>query len=402
MESVTPIQNPKSKIQNRPTRLAILGSTGSIGTQALEVVRWHPSRLEVVALAARSDSAALRAQVAEFAPALAAVVEAGGAEAWPWPRTERLVGEAALEQVAAHPDVDLVLVAPAGKAGLRPTLAALRAGKRVALANKEALVMAGHLVMAAAREHGSAVLPVDSEHSALWQCLRGEEGDGGADAVRRVTLTASGGAFRDVPREHLAHVTPEQALQHPTWQMGPKITVDSATLMNKGLEVLEASWLFDLDFARIEIVLHRESIIHALVEFIDGSVKAQLAVPDMRLPIQCALTYPERLETQVQSLDLARLGRLTFEAVDRQKYPAPFLAYEAGQRGGTYPAVLNAANEQAVQLFLSGCLRFDHIPRLIEQTLHAHVPALQPSLEQVLAADAWAREHTRRLAFSSR
>lgn len=380
-------------------RLAILGSTGSIGTQALDVVRWHSDRFEVVALAAGSDSDLLRAQVAEFSPRWAAVARPSGAP-WPYPGTELLASPGALEELAAAASVDLALVATAGKAGLGPVLAALRAGKRVALANKEPLIMAGHLVMEAVERHGGTLLPVDSEHSGIWQCLRGEEGRCGTAAVRRIILTASGGAFRDLEASELASVTPEQALRHPNWQMGPKITVDSATLMNKGLEVIETRWLFGLDFSSIEIVLHRESIVHSLVEFVDGSVKAQLSVPDMRLPIQYALTYPERLETRVQSLDLLRLGRLTFEAVDRGKYPAPFLAYEAGRRGGTYPSVLNAANEEAVQLFLAGCLRFDQIPRVVEHTLEAHVPASRPLLDEVLEADRWAREHARALAFA--
>jgi 1-deoxy-D-xylulose-5-phosphate reductoisomerase len=280
-------------------------------------------------------------------------------------------------------------------------LAALGTGKRVAVANKEPLIMAGHLVIEAAERHGGTVLPVDSEHSGIWQCLRGEEGDREPSTVRRLTLTASGGAFRDLPAEALSAVTPEQALKHPTWQMGPKITIDSATLMNKGLEVLEAHWLFGLDLDCIDIVLHRESIVHSLVEFIDGSVKAQLSVPDMRLPIQYALSYPERLETHVSSLDLGRLGRLSFEPVDHDKYPAPMLAYEAGRRGGTYPAVLNAANEEAVQLFLSGCLPFVQIASLIRGALDAHVPTYSPSLDDVLHADAWARQFACDVAFAT-
>ena len=322
---------------SEPKRIAILGSTGSIGRQALEVIEWHPDRFVVVGLAARNDAALFREQVARFRPRLAALSNPGP-DGW-CPRGTRLRGGSdSLVEVATAPDVDLVLVATSGTAGLAPTIAALRAGRPVALANKETLIMAGHLVMRAAREGGGAVIPVDSEHSAIWQCLSGEE----RERVRRVTLTASGGAFRDLPLDELARVTPQQALQHPNWAMGPKITVDSATLMNKGLEVLEARWLFDLPLDRIAIVLHRESIVHSLVEFADGSVKAQLSLPDMRLPIQYALSHPDRFPIPSEPLDLARIGSLSFGSVDPRRFCFDLFAIEAVWRGGSYTSSLKA------------------------------------------------------------
>ena len=290
-------------------------------------------------------------------------------------------------EMAMLEDVDVVLVATAGSAGLQPTLAALKAGKPVALANKEVLVMAGHLVRNALSQ-GGELRPVDSEHSAIWQCLWGEEDHD----IRRIMLTASGGAFRDLDLAALAEVTPEQALTHPTWRMGRKITVDSASLMNKGMETIEAMWLFDVPMDKVEVVLHRESIVHSLVEFSDGSVKAQLGLPDMRLPIQCALAYPERMpKPPSASLDLAVVGSLTFSAPDMSRYPCLRLAMEAGQRGGTYPAVMAAADEVAVDRFLKGGIGFLDIPRVVESVLEAHSPISSPDLEEVMEADRWAR-----------
>jgi 1-deoxy-D-xylulose-5-phosphate reductoisomerase len=378
---------------SRPKRVAILGSTGSVGRQALEVVRWHPDRFVVVGLAARSDGELFRRQVADFRPLIAGLSEPG-ADGWCPDGTRLRRGDDALVDVAIATDVDLVLVATSGTAGLAPTMAALGAGRAVALANKEVLIMAGHLVMQRARDSGAVVIPVDSEHSAIWQCLHAERSDG----VRRVTLTASGGAFRDRPIEELGLVTPAEALRHPNWSMGPKITVDSATLMNKGLEVLEACWLFDLPLEQVGIVLHRESIVHSLVEFVDGSVKAQLAIPDMRLPIQYALSYPERLPSPSEPLDLAQIGKLSFGVIDPRRFRCAFLAIEAGRRGGSYPAVLNAANETAVELFLNGLVRFDQISELVELALDRHVPVRSPALEDVLEADRWARAICHRLA----
>ncbi len=357
-------------------RIALLGSTGSIGRQTLDVVRWHPGEFEITALVAGRPSSLFETQIAEFAPRETCLTSCDG--------TDRLV------DLATDPRVDLLVVATSGTVGFRPTIAALQAGKAVALANKETLIMAGHLVTDAATRSGAALLPIDSEHSAIWQCLQGEEPY--AERVGRLLLTASGGAFRDRPVEALHDVTPAEALKHPTWNMGPKITVDSATLMNKGLEVIEARWLFGLGFDQIDVVIHHQSVIHSLVEFVDGSVKAQLGLPDMRLPIQYAMAHPRRLRTPVERLDLASVAQLTFTQVDSAKYPCLGLAYFAGRSGGTYPTVLNAANEVAVARFLDTDLKFMRIAELIDAALQDHRPSATPSLEQVLEADTWARD----------
>ena len=365
-------------------RIAVLGSTGSIGRQTLDVVRWHPDEFQVAALVAARPSDVFEAQVEEFAPRVRCLTAADG--------IDRLV------ELACDPDVDMLVVATSGTVGFRPTIAALGAGKPVALANKETLIMAGHLVTEASAVSGAPLLPIDSEHSAIWQCLQGEQPY--ADRVERLLLTASGGAFRDRSAETLADVSPAEALQHPTWSMGPKITIDSATLMNKGLEVIEAHWLFSLPFDRIDVVIHHQSVIHSLVEFVDGSVKAQLGLPDMRLPIQYALAHPRRLPTPVERLDLARVGQLTFSNVDAAKYPCLGLAYESGRRGGTCPTVLNAANEVAVARFLDNDLRYPQIAELIDAALQAHDPRPVPTLDQVVEADAWARAFSRNWARS--
>jgi 1-deoxy-D-xylulose-5-phosphate reductoisomerase len=360
-------------------RIALLGSTGSIGQQTLDVIRWHPDEFSVVALVAASPSPAFEAQVAEFAPRISLLTSADGAD--------RLV------EIATDPEVDMLVVATSGTVGFRPTIAALEARKPVALANKETLIMAGHLVTEAAALSGAPLLPIDSEHSAIWQCLQGEEPY--HERVSRLLLTASGGAFRDRDAATLGAVTPAEALQHPTWSMGPKITIDSATLMNKGLEVIEAHWLFDLPFDRIDVVIHHQSVIHSLVEFVDGSVKAQLGLPDMRLPIQYAMAHPRRLSTPVERLDLASIGQLTFTSVDSSKYPCLGLAYAAGRQGGTYPTVLNAANEVAVARFLANDLAYMQIAELIDAALQAHAARPVPSLSEVETADAWARAFAR-------
>jgi 1-deoxy-D-xylulose-5-phosphate reductoisomerase len=360
-------------------RIAVLGSTGSIGRQTLDVVRWHSDEFQVVALVAARPSELFDAQVDEFAPRFKCLTATDGAD--------RLI------DLACDPAVDLLVVATSGTVGFRPTIAALGAGKPVALANKETLIMAGHLVTEAAAISGASLLPIDSEHSAIWQCLQGEQPY--AERVQRLLLTASGGAFRDRPAETLVDASPAEALRHPTWSMGPKITIDSATLMNKGLEVIEAHWLFGLPFDRIDVVIHHQSVIHSLVEFVDASVKAQLGLPDMRLPIQYALSHPRRLPAPVQRLDLAEVGRLTFGRVDAAKYPCLGLAYEAGRRGGTYPTVLNAANEVAVARFLNNDLRYPEIAELIDAALQAHDPRPVPTLEEVVEADAWARDNSR-------
>jgi 1-deoxy-D-xylulose-5-phosphate reductoisomerase len=375
----------------KPLRLAILGSTGSIGRQTLEVVRSHAGRFNVIALAAGGNVTLLEEQVREFRPRL---VCAGREADYLMERASSgglAVRWAEMEEMAAHPDVDLVVVATVGSAGLAPTLAAIRAGKAVALANKEVLVMAGHIISAEARRSKAELRPIDSEHSAIWQCLWGED----RDTIERIIVTASGGPFRDTPQHELERVTAQEALRHPNWQMGQKITVDSATLLNKGLECIEARWLFDVPLERIEVILHRESIVHSLVEFRDGSLKAQLGVPDMRLPIQCALTYPERLPgTAVPRLDLKLIGSLTFGVPDTKQYPCLALALEAGRRGGSSPAVLAAADEIAVQHFLAGHIRFVDIARSVSDALNSHTQLSNPSLDEVLHADAWARSYT--------
>jgi 1-deoxy-D-xylulose-5-phosphate reductoisomerase len=364
-------------------RLVIIGSTGSIGRQTLDVVRSLPDRFEVLGLAAGRNTELLEQQTREFKPKLICAADESAPAAFGAQWT-------LLEEQAAHPDADLVVVGTVGRAGLESTLAALGAGKSVALANKEVLVMAGAIVTRAARQGGGRLLPIDSEHSAIWQCLWGEEGN----EVARVILTASGGAFRDYTPEQLEHVTPEEALKHPTWQMGEKITIDSATLLNKGFEAIETRWLFDVPLERVEIVLHRESIIHSLVEFADGSVKAQLGEPDMRLPIRVALCYPDRVPDKSRKrLNLARAGELNFAAVDFERYPALALALDAGRKGGTYPAALAAADEVAVAHFLAGHIGFTDIPRLLQDALSAHEPAADTDLDAVLAADTWARAY---------
>jgi 1-deoxy-D-xylulose-5-phosphate reductoisomerase len=379
----------------RPPRgLAVLGSTGSIGRQVLEVLSWHPRLFRAAVLAAGSDSDAFRAQVLTVRPGLAVVGQARDRD-WVPPDTELAVGHDALTEVVQRADVDLVVVATSGVVSLQPTLAALRARKTVAVANKEVLVTAGHLVMAAARRHEAEIRPIDSEHSAIWQCLRGEAVHQPQNTVRRIILTASGGPFRDCPAERLGGVTPAQALRHPNWSMGPKITIDSATMMNKGLEAIEAAWLFEQPLDAIDILVHRESIVHSMVEFSDNSVKAQLAAADMRLPIQYALAYPDRLPVPTEPLDLIAIGRLTFEPLDKERFPCPGLAYRAGRLGQTYPAVLNAANEEVVRLFLAEELAFSRIPLALAGALEAHVPVREPDLGAIQEADAWARRYVR-------
>ena len=378
-----------------PRKLVVLGSTGSIGQQTLDIVRALPGRFQVVGLAGGRNLTVLERQVEEFHPQY---VYSTASQGWSAGSLGQLIS---MEEMASLPGLDLVVVATVGTVGLLPTLAALNAGNRVALANKEVLVMAGALVTEQARARGLPLLPVDSEHSAIWQCLRGEVGESWATwhrSVERLILTASGGAFRDHTIAQLREVTPAQALIHPNWQMGPKVTVDSATLMNKGFEVIEAHWLFGAPYERIDVVLHRESVVHSLVEFVDGSLKAQLGPPDMRLPIQYALTYPERIPGPVARLDLADLGRLTFGEVDQKRYPCFRLALEAARLGGAYPATLSAADDEAVDLFLRGRIGFTDIPRLISCVLEAQPACAASTVEGVLAVDAWARGRAREWA----
>jgi len=378
--------------------LAILGSTGSIGRSALAVVDAHPSRLRVIGLAARDNAALLAEQCRRYRPAVAALATPAAVDrlraACPDTSVQLGAGPEGLIAVATHPDVDIVLCASSGTAGLEAVLAAIEAGKTIALANKEVLVMAGELVMDAARRRGVAVLPVDSEHNAIHQCLHGRN----HQEVRRIILTASGGPFRQFTRDELEHVTPEAALRHPTWQMGRKITIDSATLMNKGLEVIEARWLFDVHADQIAVVIHPQSIVHSMVELSDGSVIAQLGVTDMRLPIQYACSYPERWEAALPSLDLTRAGKLEFHSPDTGRFPCLALAYRALREGGTLPVVLNAANEVAVEVFLEGRLAFPAIPRLIEMTMNAHASQRVSTLAVVRAVDEWAHHQARELA----
>ncbi len=375
-------------------RVSVLGSTGSIGTQTLDVIRSLRERFDVLGLAAGRNLALLAEQAHAFRPrylwADAATTEEHTASVLQ--ELAHAVGAAVvpIQTMATDPELDVLVVGTAGRAGLESTLAALERGKAVALANKEVVVMAGHLVRAAADRGMGDLRPVDSEHSAIWQCLWGED----RSAIRRIILTASGGALRHLPLADLAQVTPEQALRHPTWRMGRKITVDSATLVNKGMETIEARWLFDVPPERVEVLQHGESIVHSLVEMRDGSVKAQLGLPDMRLPIQCALSYPERLDPTVPPLDLAALGTLTFSRPDLTRYPGLRLCQEAGRRGGTYPAVLAAADEVAVIAFLERRLPYLAIPAAIEAALSAHAGTVEPDLDAVDAADAWARRFT--------
>ena len=377
--------------------LTLLGATGSIGASTLDVVARHPDRYRVFALSAHRRTDALLALCLRHAPryaVLSGIAEDHGlrrryAEAGC--RTELLFGAAALEQIAAHPECDVLVAAIVGAAGLAPTLAGARAGKRLLLANKEALVMAGPLFMRTVRENGATLLPIDSEHNAVFQCLPQAAAGTSTGAVRRILLTASGGPFRSAPIERLSQVTPEQACAHPNWVMGRKISVDSATMMNKGLEVIEARWLFDVPPERIEVLVHSQSIVHSLVEFTDGSVIAQLSNPDMRVPIAHALGFPSRIESGAAPLDLAAIGQLSFERPDAERFPCLGLAYAALREGGTAPAVLNAANEVAVAAFLEGKLHYTAIARVIGQALESLPAAPVDSLETVLEADRSAR-----------
>ncbi len=370
-------------------KIAVLGSTGSIGQQTLEVVRAFPRRFHVIGLAASKNLDLLAEQVNEFKPRFVYFQEKKA--------TSLLNAECdflPLEEIAHHPEVDTVVMATSGSSGLLPTIAAIKSGKRVALANKEALVIAGEIITREAKLNNAQILPVDSEHSAIWQCLEGEK-----QKAAQVVLTASGGPFLHFSPAKLSRVTPAQALQHPSWRMGRKVTVDSATLMNKGLETIEAHWLFDMPFERIRVLIHPESVIHSLVEFRDGSVKAQLSYPDMRLPIQYALAYPERLPNpELPRLNWNNLRSLTFEQPDFDKFPCLKLAIEAGREGGTYPTVLCAADEIAVELFLSGRIKFTDITCLVERALQQHQPVAQPILEEILTADSWARETVSQLS----
>jgi len=378
--------------------ITLLGSTGSIGTQTLDIVASHPEQFRLVGIAARRNVQLLAQQVRQFRPEVVAIsdpdcfadLKAAIADIDPQPQI--FAGEEGVAEVARYGDAEAVVTGIVGCAGLLPTLAAIEAGKDIALANKETLIAGGPVVLPLVEKHQVKLLPADSEHSAIFQCLQGVPAGG----LRRIVLTASGGAFRDWPVEKLPEVTVADALKHPNWSMGQKITVDSATLMNKGLEVIEAHYLFDVDYDHIDIVIHPQSIIHSLIEVQDTSMLAQLGWPDMRLPLLYALSWPERIDTAWEPLDLVKAGDLTFRAPDHAKYPCMDLAYAAGRAGGTMTAVLNAANEQAVALFLAEKIRFLDIPKVIEKVCDRHRNDLiaQPNLEDILTVDRWAREAT--------
>ncbi len=382
----------------QPQQITVLGATGSIGLSTLDVIARHPERYQAFALTGYSRMAELEQLCVRHRPQFAVVADEAGAgrlqaalNAAGLP-TRVLVGEDALCEVASHPQVDAVMAAIVGAAGLKPTLAAVRAGKKVLLANKEALVMSGALFMQAVREHGATLLPIDSEHNAIFQCLPGDYGRGlAAVGVRRILLTASGGPFRETPLDQLEKVSPEQACAHPNWSMGRKISVDSASMMNKGLELIEACWLFDARPAQVEVVIHPQSVIHSLVDYVDGSVLAQLGNPDMRTPIANALAWPERIDSGVAPLDLFAVARLDFQRPDEQRFPCLRLARQAAEVGGCAPARLNAANEVAVAAFLERRICFPEIARIIEDTLDREPSAAVENLDAVLAADARAR-----------
>ncbi|QJI42093.1 1-deoxy-D-xylulose-5-phosphate reductoisomerase [Pseudomonas sp. ADAK2] len=383
---------------SRPQQITVLGATGSIGLSTLDVIARHPERYQVFALSGFTRLSELLALCVRHTPRFAVVPEAGVARVLQDDlraaglTTQVLVGEEGLCQVAADPEVDAVMAAIVGAAGLRPTLAAVEAGKKILLANKEALVMSGALFMQAVRKSGSVLLPIDSEHNAIFQCMPSDFARGlGAVGVRRILLTASGGPFRQTPMAELAHVTPDQACAHPNWSMGRKISVDSASMMNKGLELIEACWLFDAKPSQVEVVIHPQSVIHSLVDYIDGSVLAQLGNPDMRTPIANALAWPERIDSGVAPLDLFAIARLDFQAPDEERFPCLRLARQAAEAGNSAPAMLNAANEVAVAAFLDGRVRYPEIASIIEEVLNLEPVVVVSDLEAVFTADAKAR-----------
>jgi len=378
-------------MSDRPSNIVILGSTGSIGEQALQVIDRHPDKFRVVGLAARDEVDALALQVEKYQPWAVALgnekcySKLKGKLAHPCHINMGLEG---MCEIASLDNVDTVLVAVSGAVGILPTIAAINKSRRIALANKETLVAAGEFVMNLARAKGAMVIPVDSEHSAIFQCLQGE-----TKHLRNLWLTASGGPFRDFDQEQLANVTVDMALKHPNWKMGPKITVDSATLMNKGLEVIEAHHLFAVDYEHIKVLVQKESVIHSMVELVDGSFLGHLGVADMRIPIQYALTYPARFDSPAAALDFSEIGCIHFQKPDMVKFPLLQMAYQAGCQGGTLPAVMNAANETAVNYFLNRRIKFLEIAELVAAVLEKHVLISNPDLEEIFAADSWAREY---------
>lgn len=376
--------------------ISLLGSTGSIGKQTLEVVAANPDKLKVRALAAHRSDELLEQQIRQFEPDIAVLSDKDAAArlaARYHGKTKILAGDEGLLAAATYDGADTVLASMVGYAGLRPTLAAIECGKNIALANKETLVAAGSLVMAAVRKHGVSLTPVDSEHSAIFQSLRG----GAEKEVKRLIITASGGPFRGKKRSELENVTLAQCLKHPNWSMGPKVTLDSSTLANKGLEVMEAHWLFDMPYDKIDVVVHPQSIVHSLVEFCDGSVIAQLGEPDMRLPIQYALSWPDRFDYSFEQLDLVKAASLTFEAPDLEAFPSLKIAVDCGKAGGTLPCAFNAANEEAVNAFLHDKIRYLDIPYITAAVTQAHDNVAAPQIEDIEQADAWARAEAQRV-----
>ena len=375
-------------------KVVLLGSTGSIGTSTVKVAEDLPERIRLIALGAGSNADLLLEQTRKHKPMTISIGDSAKAKDLQnavGKETKVFSGEEGLIQLATLPEADIVLIAIVGTAGLKPALAAIRAGKDIAVASKEILVMAGEIVMSEARKHGVRILAVDSEHSAIFQCLDGKP----PGSVRKMILTASGGPFRDKknwPKEKFSGITVANALKHPSWVMGKKITIDSATLFNKALEMIEARWLFDIEMGRVDVVVHPQSVVHSMVEFVDGSIVAQLSTPDMCLPIQYALTYPDRAPSARVQTNFAKLGQLTFEEPDVDRFPALQLARRAGETGGTLPAVLNAANEVAVEAFVNGQISFPQITEMVRNTMDAHKVVSHPQLEQILEADAWARQ----------
>ncbi len=373
-------------------KVVLLGSTGSIGTSTIKVAEDLPDRIKLIGLAAGGNLELLLEQTKRHMPQMISIndiTKAREAASRLGCPVEVVCGAEGLIRLATMPEADIVLIAIVGTAGLQPALAAIRAGKDIAVASKEILVMAGEIVMNEARKHGVRVLAVDSEHSAIFQCLD----DKPSSSVRQLWLTASGGPFRQTPKSEFESITVERALKHPSWVMGRKITIDSATLFNKGLEMIEARWLFDVEMERVKVLVHPQSIVHSMVEFVDGSIIAQLSTPDMCLPIQYALTYPERVKSERVQTHFAKLGTLTFEEPDTDKFPSVLLARKAGEIGGTLPSVLNAANEIAVEAFVNRKISFPQITEIVRKTMDKHQLVAQPSLEQILEADAWARDN---------
>ncbi len=376
-------------------KIAILGSTGSIGKSTLDIIEKNPERFKVVALAAGENIDEIKRQIEKFHPLIVSVINKE--KAFKLKETIRsdieiLYGAEGVKNVASFFDADIVVSAISGAAGLMPTLAAIKAGKNIALANKETMVIAGDIVTKMSRKNGVKILPVDSEHSAIFQCLEGQN----RSFLKRVILTASGGPFLNLSKRELNNVKPNQALCHPKWKMGKKITIDSASLMNKGLEVIEAKWLFEVGFDKIDVLIHPQSIVHSMVEFIDGSVTAQMGIADMRIPIAYALSYPERIENNLPRLNFIQTNNLQFYKPDTEKFRCLQLAYKAGIEGGTYPAVLNAANEVAVEAYMGEKIKFTDIPGVIEKILNAHDSVKEPSLEEIMQADSWARVEARK------